>query len=53
MCLEQQHPEVAREFYKENFVVHKSGREFSDIAIDEAHEHNAVIKGDWRINWVD
>ncbi|XP_042206651.1 general transcription factor II-I repeat domain-containing protein 2-like, partial [Homarus americanus] len=47
MCLEQQHPEVAREFYKGNFVVHKSGREFSAIAIDQAHEqNNAVIKGD-------
>ena len=47
MTLEQQHPEVAKEFYKGNFVVHKSRREFSALAIDQAHEqNNAVIKGD-------
>lgn len=47
MALEQQHPEVAREFHKGNFVVHKSRREFSAMAIDQAHEqNNAVIKGD-------
>lgn len=39
--------EVAVEFNKGNFVVHKSAREFSAIAIDQAHEQaNAVIKGD-------
>lgn len=43
MSLDQQHPEVA----KGNFVVHKSKREFSALAIDQAHEqNNAVIKGD-------
>lgn len=47
MCLEKQHPEVAREFHKGNFVVHKSDRDFSSMAIDQAHEqNNAVIKGD-------
>ena len=47
MSLEQQHPEVAREFHKGNFVTHKSRREFSAIAIDQAHEqNNALIKGD-------
>ena len=47
MSLEQQHPEVAREFHTGNFVVHKSRREFSAIPIDQAHEqNNAVIKGD-------
>ena len=47
MRIEEQHPEVAREFHKGNFVVHKSGRAFSSIAIDQAHEqNNAVIKGD-------
>ena len=47
MSLEQQHPEVAREFHKGNVVVHKPRREFSAIAIDQAHEqNNAVIKGD-------
>ena len=47
ISLEQQHPEVAREFHKGNFVVHKSRRELSAIAINQAHEqNNAVIKGD-------
>ena len=47
MSLEQHHPEVVREFHKGNFVVHKSKKEFSAIAIDQAHEqNNAVIKGD-------
>lgn len=47
MALEQQHPEVAREFHKGNFVVHKSRREFSAMAIDQAHEqNNTVIKGE-------
>lgn len=47
MSLEQQHPDVAREFHKGNFAIHKSRREFSALAIDQAHEHNnAVIKGD-------
>jgi len=47
MCLEKQHPDVAREFHQGNFVVHKSDRNFSALAIDQAHEqNNAVIKGD-------
>ena len=47
MRIEEQHPEVAREFHKGNFVVHKSDRAFSSIAIDQAPEqNNAVIKGD-------
>lgn len=47
MYIEEQHPEVAREFHKGNFVVHKSARDFSAVAIDQAHEqNNAVIKGD-------
>ena len=47
MSLDQQHPDVAREFHKGNFVIHKSRRKFSVLAIDQAHEHNnAVIKGD-------
>ena len=38
---------MAREFHKGNFVVHKSARDFSAVAIDQAHEqNNAVIKGD-------
>ena len=47
MSIEQQHPQVAREFHKGNFVVHKTCREFSAISIDQAHEqNNAVIKDD-------
>ncbi len=47
MSLEQHHPQVASEFHSGSFVVHKSCREFSALAIDQAHEQaNAVIKGD-------
>ena len=47
ICLEKTHPEVAREFHNGNFVVHKSERNFSSLALDQAHEqNNAVIKGD-------
>jgi hypothetical protein len=46
MCIHQNHPDVAKEFKRGNFVVHKSERSFSGIAIDQAHEqNNAVIKG--------
>ncbi|KAK4304447.1 hypothetical protein Pmani_023602 [Petrolisthes manimaculis] len=41
------HPQIKSEFSKGNFVVHKSKRRFSALAIDQAHEHaNAVIKGE-------
>jgi len=47
MSPEHQHPEVAKEFHKGKFVIHKSRREFSALAIDQAHEqNNAGIKGD-------
>ena len=47
MTLEQQHPQLAVEFHNGKFVVHKSSREFSAMAFDQAHEQaNAVIKGD-------
>uniref|UniRef100_H3A078 Uncharacterized protein n=1 Tax=Latimeria chalumnae TaxID=7897 RepID=H3A078_LATCH len=47
MPIEQQHAHLAREFHKGNFVIHKSGMEFSALTIDQAHEHNdAVVKGD-------
>lgn len=46
MSIEANHPEVAEELKKGKFVVHKSEREFSGLAIDQAHEqNNAVIKG--------
>ena len=41
------HPDVASEFHKGNFVIHKSRRDFSAMAIDQAHEqNNSIIKGD-------
>ena len=47
MLLEEAHPQLAAEFHSGKFVVHKSNREFSALAIDQAHEQaNAVIKCD-------
>ena len=38
---------MAKEFHNGYFILHKSRREFSAMAIDQVHEHkNAVIKGD-------
>lgn len=46
----QKHTDVAREFHKGTFVVHKSGREFSAFAINQAHEQaNVVIKDDEKV----
>ena len=47
MVLEEQHPNVAIEFHKGNFVIHKSRRDSSAMAIDQVHEkNNEVIKGE-------
>ncbi|KAJ8406047.1 hypothetical protein AAFF_G00309350 [Aldrovandia affinis] len=47
VTLEQKHPQLAQEFQSGNFVVHKSSRQFSAMAIDQAHEQaNAVIEAD-------
>jgi len=47
MTLEERHPQIAEAFRAGKFVVHKSDRDFSAMAIDQAHEQaNAVIKGD-------
>ena len=47
LTLEERHPQIAEAFYAGIFVVHKSNRDFSGMAIDQAHEQaNAVIKGD-------
>jgi hypothetical protein len=47
MSLEQQHSDVTSELYKGNFVIHKSRREVSALAIKQAHEQsNSVIKDD-------
>lgn len=40
-------PEVYAEFLKGNFVIRKTQRPFSALAVDQAHEqHNAIVKGD-------
>ena len=47
MLLEEAYPQLAAEFHSGKFVVHKSNREFSALAIDQTNEQaNAVIKGD-------
>ena len=47
VSLEQTHPQVFHEFQLGKFVVHKTHREFSGLAIDQAHEQaNAFVKGD-------
>ena len=47
VTLREKHPQLAEEFQKGHFVVHKTNREFSALAIDQAHEQaNAVIKGE-------
>ena len=45
--LHERLPDVAKEFDRGSFVVHKSTRPSSAVAIDHAHEqNNAVVKGD-------
>ena len=47
VTLKEKHPQLAQQFESGKFVVHKSSRQFSGMAIDQAHEQaNAVIKGD-------
>ena len=47
VSLEQTHSAVSHEFQLGKFVVHKTHREFSGIAINQAHEQaNVVVKGD-------
>ena len=47
VTLKEKHPQLAQEFVSGKFVVQKSSRQFSGMAIDQAHEQaNAVIKGD-------
>ena len=47
MTLEQKHPQLVQEFERGNFVVHKSNRQFSAEAIDQAdNQDNAVIRAD-------
>lgn len=45
--LPQTHPDIYEEFKKGSFVAIKSNRDFSNIALDQAHEQeNCCIKGD-------
>ena len=45
MSIGDNHPQVAEEFKKGRFVVHKSQRPFSGLVIDQAHKQkNGVIK---------
>lgn len=47
LCLEETNKDVHKEFSDGNFVLHESQRQFSSIALDQAHEHNnALVKGD-------
>uniref|UniRef100_UPI00358FF46D uncharacterized protein n=1 Tax=Myxine glutinosa TaxID=7769 RepID=UPI00358FF46D len=47
VTLQDRLPDVARQFEQGDFVVHKTNRPFSALAIDHAHEqNNAVVKGD-------
>lgn len=38
VTLEKRHPQLALEFHNGKFVIQKSSREFSAMAIDQAHE---------------
>jgi len=45
--VEKRHPTLWAQFMNGNFVADKSGRLFSKIALDHAHEQlNATLKGD-------
>ena len=47
LSLTAKHPDVSVQFEAGKFVVHKTQRVFSSIAIDQAHEqNNAIVKGD-------
>ena len=51
LTLESKHPALAQEFKMGNFVVHKTKRDFSALALHQAHEQaNAVIKTDGGAN---
>ena len=46
-ALQSNHPDVYKQFVDGNFTVIKTGRPFSAVAIDQAHEqNNACVKGD-------
>jgi hypothetical protein len=46
MTLAEKHPDVLAEFKSGNFVVHKTTKKFSAMALDQCHEqNNAMVKG--------
>ena len=49
MCeLPVQNRDVFQKFCDGSFVVHKTERQFSSIALDHSHEQlNSEVKGDW------
>ncbi len=47
VSIEQKHPEVDREFFNGHFVVHKSPREFSALAIDWLRIKEHFFKKKW------
>eukprot|EP00918_Siedleckia_nematoides_P073581 GHVU01160593.1.p1 GENE.GHVU01160593.1~~GHVU01160593.1.p1 ORF type:complete len:241 (-),score=23.69 GHVU01160593.1:1062-1784(-) len=47
VALQDTFPDVYEQFMQGKFAIHKSGRAFSGLAVDQAHEQNsALIKGD-------
>lgn len=47
LALKDTFPDVYEHFMNGKFVIQKTNREYSGIAIDQAHkQNNAVIKGD-------
>ena len=47
VTLVEKHPAVHQEFLHGKFTVNKTGRIFSNISLDQAHEQNNVrVKGD-------
>ena len=47
LALHKTNPEVYEEFLKGHFILHKSRKMFSGVALDQAHEHNhAIVKAD-------
>ena len=47
LSLKEEHPYVYHQFLNYGFVVQKTARRFSSIAVHQAHErNNALVKGD-------
>ena len=47
VTLSELHPQIAAEFQNGHFTLNKTGRLFSNMAVDQAHEQNNVtVKGD-------